>query len=165
MISERGWKTDNGAQAAETKAEQEAPSPVDALLKHFAELRAYALLYLETRKDQLQALLRRGMLLFVLGIVVLLAATSAVVTAMVLLMTGVARGLGVLLGGHFWAGEILVGAGMLAAIGAGLWLSARAAAHAARQRLADKYAQRRAELHARFRRDLSSRAKAGDEHV
>lgn len=170
MISEPRWKEDDGsdgAQAAsgETPASEGEANPIDSLLKHVAEAREYALLYLETRKDQVRVAIRRLALVAGAGFVALAVAASALVVAVVLALSGVAHGIAALLGGRVWAGELITGGALLLGVAlAGWWLLKTVNSNSAR-RIAKKYETRRQQLRSRFGRESAGPRDAGETHV
>jgi hypothetical protein len=97
------------------------PSPLDGLVAAIADLRQHFAAYLETRRDLIVAKIRRGMLWGMFALVAALAGAVALGTAVVLVVTGASDGLGVALGGHFWAGKLIVGSLILASVGVGGW--------------------------------------------
>jgi len=97
--------------------EHVAPSDAfrDATSK-FAELRAYAQQYFAAKVDLAKLSARNIAIMAVLGVVGLLALASIVVISLVLLLSGIAGGIGAALGGRMWAGDLLVGGVVVGAV-------------------------------------------------
>jgi hypothetical protein len=87
-----------------------------SLLRQVAEVHEYLIHYLEARKDKAQLTARR--LIVITGIVGALAVAwmAMILFAIMLLLTGVSEGVGIILGGRRWLGETLVGGGVLACL-------------------------------------------------
>lgn len=159
MISEPNGQCGEQAEPAGAHAEgihrrpgADGTHPLDSLFKHLAEAREYALLYIETRKDQLRAAVRTGLLYAGLALLALVVGATVLVAATVLFFAGIAKGLGLLLGGHQWAGEVITGAIVLMAAGLGAWLLARGVTRKFSRQMAEKYERRRFEIQDRFGR-------------
>jgi hypothetical protein len=88
--------------------------------EHASELSAQALRYLGATWDGALARVRAAALLGVAGFVAFVAFCGVLVTSVVLLITGLARGLSLALGGRTWLGDLLVGLGLLALSAGGL---------------------------------------------
>lgn len=107
--------------APPTADRSQEPSPLDGLMAAIADLRQHFAAYLETRRDLVAAKIRKGVLWGLFGLVAALAGAVALGTAVVLLVTGAADGLGVALGDRFWAGKLIVGSAIVAGVGIGGW--------------------------------------------
>lgn len=116
------------------------PSLLDGLLAAIADLRRHLAVYLETRRDLIAAKIRQGVLWGLLGLVAALAGAVALGTAVVLVVTGAADGIGVALGGHLWAGKLIVGSVILASVGIGGWQLVVRKTRTAFRRTTSKYA-------------------------
>jgi hypothetical protein len=116
------------------------PSPLDGLFVAIADLRRQLSAYLETRRDLVAAKIRRGVLWGLFGVVAALAGAVALGTAVVLLLTGAADGIGLAMGGHFWAGKLIVGFVILASVGIGGWQLIVRKTRTAFRRTTSKYA-------------------------
>jgi hypothetical protein len=97
------------------------PSPLDGLVAAIADVRQHAAAYLETRRDLIAAKIRKGVLWGLFGLIAAFAGAIALGTAVVLLVVGAADGIGLALGHHYWAGKLIVGSVILAAVGIGGW--------------------------------------------
>lgn len=119
-----------------------------------AEVREYVSFYIATKTDALKLTVRKAIFFAVVGILALLVAAGAVVTAVVMLLSGLARGLGAALGGRLWAGDLIVGFGVLAIIAVGAWIGASAMTGASRRRTVEKYESRKRDQRTRFGHDV-----------
>src|SRR4051794_7065410 len=91
-----------------------APHPLDPLLAHLADLREQASLYAEATADRVKLTVRQAAVRAALGCLALLAGAAVVVTAAVLMLNGIAGGIGALIGNRLWAGQLITGLGLLA---------------------------------------------------
>jgi len=90
---------------------------------HAAETVAQALRYLGATWDGALARVRNAALLAAAGFVALIVMIGVLITSVVLLITGLAGGLRVALGGRAWLAELLVGLGFLALCAGGTVLA------------------------------------------
>jgi uncharacterized membrane protein len=169
-MAEPRWKADSGldsdsAQAGGDASANGTPHPIDDLFKHLAEVREYALLYLESRKDQIRVRIQKGILFAGLGLVALAVAATALIVSVVLLIGGIAGGVAWLLGARPWLGQLITGTVVLGGTALGMWLLARRLTAASRRHLTEKYERKRRELRERFGRQASPEATRGDSHV
>jgi hypothetical protein len=140
---------------------ERATSPNEALHAakvHFAELREYLSYYMAAKSDGIKSSFRNLGLLIGLGVVGLMLGGAIVVTAGVLLLTGLAGGIGALFGGRLWLGQLIVGLLLVGAVGGGaIWFYSRAT-RAARERTMKKYESRKRQQRDQFRTDVAERA-------
>src|ERR1700679_2100928 len=80
----------------------------DAMAR-LAQIREYISYYLAIKADALRLSLRSAVFYAVLGLMGLLAGGAAIVGAVALLLLGAAHGIGVMLGGRIWLGDLIVG--------------------------------------------------------
>ncbi len=102
----------NGAGAGESAADA-----LRTAWARIAELPAFARYFLAAKIDRLKLTIRQYVMLAALGVLALLAAASAVITAIVLVLQGIAGGLTVLCGHGAWIGDLLCGIIVLGAVG------------------------------------------------
>jgi hypothetical protein len=97
-------------QVDEPPQEHVAPSDAarDAIHK-LAELRAYAQQYVSAKTDLAKHTARKIAVFAVLGLVGLVAAGAMLITALVLLLAGIAGAIGAAAGGRMWVGNLVVG--------------------------------------------------------
>jgi hypothetical protein len=146
--------------APRTAFDDTPADPLAPLMAHLKELIEYAGFYAAVRIDKLRVSLAQGLFYAVLGFVGLLAGATAVIAAVVMLLDGLATGLGVLLGGRVWLGQLIVGFVLLAGGGAGAWYFIRRQLGALRGRIREKYEQRKQDERAAFGTDIARRAEA-----
>jgi integral membrane sensor domain MASE1 len=96
-----------------------------ALSARLAELRAYAGYYLAAKLDRLKLTIRQLVLLTVVGVIGLIAVAAAIVTAVVLLLQGIAGALAEICGHIPWLGDLLCGILVIAVLIIGLWVSVK----------------------------------------
>jgi len=119
------------------------------LLSHLADLREQASLYAEATADRVKLTVRQAAVRAALGCLALLAGAAVVITAAVLTLNGVAGGIGALLGDRIWAGQLITGVLILAALAAGAWWGAHSLTDSSRRKTLKKYERRHAQsLHA-----------------
>jgi hypothetical protein len=132
--SREGTSFEEPASPGSSAADLVAP-----LLSHLAELRDSARLYLSVRIDQWRSTGRHLLMQLIMLIVGGIFAAAALVTSAVLFVNGLATGLGVLLGGRTWIGQVVVGGALILAVfGCVVW-GARYLRIAEHQQLVTKY--------------------------
>ena len=150
----------NGARASTAPGEQE-PSPEEAfrrLLQQLEELQAYCTHFVSAKVDGLMLSARQLLIWAVLGIVGLLALAGLVVTAIVLCLDGAAGGLGSLLGGRLWLGQLVVGGGLLILLTLSILIGVRTWQRRARQQKVQQYDERQRQQRAAFGHSVADRA-------
>lgn len=130
-----------------------------SLLSQFGELREYATHYLSSRADMLRLRARRIGVTLVLGVVGGILAVVALSTAVVYVLRGVAGGVGELLGGRVWAGDLLTGLGILAMVAAAAYISLPRWMNTSRRKTVEKYELRRQKQRVAFGHDVRQRAR------
>ena len=142
-------------------------SPADAfkdLGRHFGELKEYAAYYLTAKADGIKTSVRNLVLYAVLGMVGLIAGGAAVVTATVLLITGIAGAISAIFRSHLtepdrtWIGEITVGLLILGGIAVGTMLFMKKFTAASRERTVRKYESRQQHQRIQYGHDVHERA-------
>jgi hypothetical protein len=121
---------------------------------HFNEILEYALHYFEVRKDELTARGQKILLKVVLGLLAGIAGGTAVVVAVVLALTGLADVIGWALNGHYWAGKLIVGFGLIAAVAIGIIVYKSRYIKNLRTKTLAKYEHRHRLQRQRFGRDV-----------
>jgi hypothetical protein len=119
------------------------------------ELREYVSFFISAKLDALKLSMMKVVILAGLGLLALIAATALTATAVVLLFTGFADGLGILLGGRPWLGGVIVGVlvlGFMAGASVAVWKVWR---KGSLKRTVQKYEERQHRQFARFGRDVS----------
>jgi hypothetical protein len=143
------------------------PSPMDALHQAKAtltEIGSHAQLLLASKIDALKLTARNIGVYAALGIIGLLAAGALVVTSVVLICVGlaeaIARGLGDSAGGAMWAGNLIVGVGLLSLLAGGVVVGLKILSTMSKRSLVRKYEQRLHTQRQQFGRDTADRAAA-----
>jgi len=153
----------NGARASTAPGEQE-PSPPEALRRlqqQIEELQAYFTHFVSAKVDSFRLSSRQLVLWAALGIIGLIALIGLVVTAIVLLLSGAAAGLGLLFGGQLWLGQVVIGGGLLLLLALGVLIGMRTWQHRSRQQKVQQYDERQLQQHAAFGRSVADRANEG----
>lgn len=135
--------------------------PVDALRDAVAEagaLKGYAEQYLAAKVDLAKLKARRVVMAIALGVIGLVAAAALVGVAVGMLMTGAAGGLGEAMGGRRWAGNLIVGGGVLALLGIGGWLALRMFTKSMTKTTMERYERKHDEQRRTFGADAHERA-------
>ena len=150
----------NGARASTAPGERE-PSPEEAfrrLLQQLEELQEYSTHFVSAKVDGLMLSARQLLIWAVLGIVGLLALAGLVVTAIVLCLGGAAGGLGSLLGGRLWLGQLVVGGGLLVLLTLSILIGVRTWQRRSRQQKVQQYDERQLQQRTAFGRSVADRA-------
>jgi len=150
----------DGAQASTTPGEQE-PSPAEALhllQQQIEELQAYFTHFVRAKIDGVLLSARQLALWTMLGIMGLIALTGLIITAIVLLLSGAAAGLGLLFGGQLWLGQVVIGGGLLSLLALGALVAIRVWQHRSRQQKVQHYDERQLQQRAAFGRSVADRA-------
>jgi hypothetical protein len=147
-------------------------SPADAfkeLGSHLGELKEYATYYVAAKADGMKASVRNAGLYAVLGIMGLMIGGATVVTATVLLLTGIAHAIGQIFRydplvppDRTWIGEITVGLVILLAIGVGAMLFMKKFTAASRERTVKKYESRQQQQRVQYGHDVHERAREAE---
>jgi hypothetical protein len=140
----------------------QGPEAVERLVAQLADLANYAARYLAARIDGAKAQARDLLLALAAGIVGLVVACALVGTACVLLLSGCAQGVGELLGGRLWAGNLLVGLGLLGTLTGGCWGMVRWMRRAAMRATQARYERPTREQPKRRDRDATGPAANGN---
>lgn len=110
--------------------------------RQIGELKEYFGYYLAAKSDGIKMSIRNAGLYAGLGIVGLIAGAGIIVTAAVLLLTGLAGGLGALFGHRYWLGNLIVGLLVLGGLALAIMLVMKKLTNSFRQSTVQKYEQR-----------------------
>jgi hypothetical protein len=119
--------------------------PMDAFraaAEQVGELKAYASQYVAAKLDGVKLSIRRAVLYAALGVVGLIVAIGTVATAAALFVTGLAQAVSALLGGRAWAGNLIIGGGLLLIILGATWFVIQRMFKSSRKATVDRYEQR-----------------------
>jgi hypothetical protein len=137
----------------------EAQEALHTLLHQSSELYAYFWHYIKAQIDLLKL---SGRNLFVLAVIAGLGAVlavSALVVSVVLLLTGLAVGVGVAVGGALWLGQVIVGLAMLILFVIAVLIGwSRIRNRSLSQKVQD-YAERQHQQHLQFGHNAADRAR------
>jgi hypothetical protein len=135
-------------------------NPFEPVIKKLAELLEYATQYAAIRQDQVKATVRRLIVKAVIGLFVAVLGVMALLTAVVLLMVGLAGWVGSLLG-RPELGYIVVGGGLCLLAAIGLVVGLQQWGAWSRRKTLQKYERRHAKQRAAFSQDVVERAARG----
>ena len=139
-----------------------ASTPGDALregLARLAEIREYAAYFLAAKLDGMKAAGLKVLVYAIAGILGMVIGAAFAGTAAVLLLLGIAHGLGELFH-HAWIGEVVVAGVILGGIGGGLLFALKWLPHMMRKQLVSKYEARQRQQRSEFGRDVAQQARA-----
>ena len=146
------------AQTAAPEQDHSAAEALNQLLRQVAELYAYVLHFVTAKADGIKLTLRQVVVWAVVGVLGLIAVSSVVVTAIVLLLTGLAGGLAVAFGSELWLGRAVVGFLLLVIIAIGMLVGLRVRQRKSRHKKVQQYAERQLQQSAVFGRNVADRA-------
>lgn len=138
----------------ESKSHGSAAELFAPLMLHFQELLEYVSYYLSAQSDLVRAKVRRLALYTVLGIIGAIAVATTLVVAVVLVLVGIAGGLGELFANRPWAGSLATGCILLAVAFGSLKLVLPQWVAQSRRKVKEKYDRRRQTQRARFGHDV-----------
>ena len=147
-----------GGRLGDIPDEQHPTEALKNLGARFSELGEYVSYFLSAKVDSTKVTLRNLGIYAGLGVVALLAGGAFVCTLMVLLLRGVAGGLGALFGGRLWLGELVTAVVFLAVLTGGIVFGMKWLTKSSRERTAKKYVARQQEQRSKFGTDVSQRA-------
>jgi len=135
----------------------EGPSPAEAFKDvgtRLGELKEFAAYYVAAKLDAYKVTARNLGMYAALGIVGLIAGSAIITTAAVLLLVGIAWGLGALLWHQYWLGALLVGLLVLGGLGGGIVYFMKRLTNTSRARLVEKYKNRQRDQRIQFGEDV-----------
>jgi hypothetical protein len=153
-------RADGNGHARHYEPPSEAVARLGRLIGEYKEYLAY---YVGAKADSFKASIRNAGIYAGLGIIGLIAGGAIIVTSCVLLIAGIAAGLGQLftyLIGPAWAwlGDLIVGVVVLGAIGIGAWLMLSKLTKSFRSSTVKKYEQRQNWQRGQFGRSVKDAA-------
>jgi len=150
-----GWET-------RTTSTQDPDTPGEAFheaVAQISELREYASYFVSAKLDAIKAGVRSGLVYAALGIVGGIAGAAFLACAAVLLLVGLAHGLGALFGGRDWLGDLIIGVLVLGAAVAGAIIGIKKITGASRKQTVEKYETRKLQQRQNFGHDVKQRAR------
>ncbi len=142
-----------GEDQPEKRLDSAGRSPLEPLLKHFAELQMLVGHYFRARADNISTQVRKLVFWIVAGVVGLVVAIAFLVTAVVLVLHGIAVGL-MLLGLPGWAADLITGGVCIGIVALVLVFATMSQSRAARRKRRDDYEHFRARYRAKFGRSF-----------
>ena len=160
-FSARPDDNDRGAGAAQKPAAEPKADPLSQLAGQFAELKAYVWQRWAVRLDRVSLSFRRLLIAAAVGLLGLVALTTGLIVAVVMLLDGAAGGISELWDGRRWLANIIVGAGALLLTAILFAMGYAGVARASNKRARAKYERRQSEQRRRFGRSSTERAARG----
>ena len=151
--------TNGGRLGPDTVTDDSAPpEALRDIGTRLSELGEYVSYYLGAKVDGIKVSLRNVGIMAALGIMGGVAGAAVVATLVVLLLRGIAYGLGDLLWDKWWLGELITAVLFLSAMGIGVMVALKKITKSSRERTAKKYAARQQTERAKFGTDVHQRA-------
>src|SRR5205814_5768981 len=110
------------------------------------------------RVDLARLKVRQIIIYAALGVVGLIMLTALLATLVVMLCSGLAGWIGAGLGGRFWAGDLIVGGGLIAILAVGTWLVLKRMDKSRLKQAIERYEQRKREQRENFGHDAASKS-------
>jgi hypothetical protein len=141
----------------------EGPSPAEAFKEaasRFAELKEYAALYVAAKADGIKVTLRNVAIYAALGVVGAIVGIGFLITAVVLLLNGLAGLVGEIFPERFedWGGPLVVGLLLLGGTAAAIVYGLKSVTNTSRKRLVEKYENRKRDERRVYGHDVQERA-------
>jgi hypothetical protein len=151
-----------------TSTDGDNPSPPgEAFREALAQIRElwnYAQHFFEAKLDTARLTFRNTLILFGVGALMMMASLSILVTAIVIFCIGLAQAMAALLGGHMWAGNLIVGAFLILAMLLGIWIGVRRLSDAWKLRTVEHYERKLRRQRIDLGHDVRERAAEHDVH-
>jgi hypothetical protein len=138
--------------------EAEAQEALHTLLHQGVELYAYSAHFVHAQLDTLKLSGRQAMLWAAVGSLGAIVAVSALVVGVVLLLTGLAVGVGMAVGGALWLGQVIVGLGLLISFGVAIPIGWSRLQDRSRSQKVQDYAERQRQQRLQFGHSVADRA-------
>jgi len=139
------------------------PPPAEAIkqaMNQVAALREFVSYYVAVKIDSLMVTLRNLGIYAAMGVIGLIAAAAMVVTAVVLLLTGIAGAFGQLFSGHPWLGNIITAVLVLGLIAGSVVFVMKKLTNTFRSQTVKKYEDRLSHERQQFGRNVRDEALA-----
>jgi hypothetical protein len=141
-----------------SEQDQSAAAAFHTLLQQYGELVAYGSHFVHATLDGIKVSIRQAVVWTVLGIMGGIALVAVIVTAIVLLLTGLATGIGLAFGGQLWLGSVVVGLVLLIILSLGCLVGVRVFFKHAREQKVRDYGERQLQQRAQFGRSAADHA-------
>jgi hypothetical protein len=138
--------------------EPKTPHPLDPLLEQVAEVRTFALHYVEAQTDTVRAAARRTLIKAAAGLGAAIVALTFVIACTLMLAEGLAELISLAAGGRPWVGNLALGGGVLVILGVAAAICIRRQLRASREQTIRKYENRHYAQRAKFGADVTQRA-------
>ena len=139
--------------------DQAPPEALRDIKNRLGELGEYVSYFLAAKWDGIKVSMRNIGIYAGLGVIGLMAGGAFVATLMVLLLRGIAGGIGAMFNpDRPWAGELITAVLFLAAMGIGVMIALKKLTQSSRERTAKKYAARQQQERTKFGTDVNQRA-------
>jgi hypothetical protein len=148
------------AATPQTPQDQLGPEAFNRLLEQLRELNEYFTYYLAAKVDGIKLSLQKTVMWAVLGVLGLLVVAAVIVTSTVLLLTGLAGGLGILFDHQPWLGNLTVGVLVLVVLGVAVYFGCSQLTTGFWKRTVTKYERYQARQRAAFGYTVSDKAAA-----
>jgi len=143
---------------ASSEQDQSAAAAFHTLLQQYGELVEYGSHFVHAKLDGIKVSIRQTAVWTVLGIMGGIALVAIIVTAIVLLLTGLATGIGLAFGGRLWLGSVVVGLMLLIMLGLGCLVGVRLFFKYSREQKVQYYGERQLQQRAQFGRNAADHA-------
>lgn len=140
-------------------SETSVPEAFQQLLAQLTELREYATYFVSAKTDQIKVSIRTNAAMAVYGLLGLITLSMVLGTAVVLLLTGLAGGLTVLLGSGVWLGNTVIGLLVLVVVALGVFLGIQKWQKAAAIQTKEYYEQRQQQQRLTLGHTVAQRAR------
>lgn len=151
-------EADNGVNTSENEQGQIASEALKQLLQHIGELQEYFLYFVHAKLDGAKLSGQRAAVWLVLGVGGVVAGCSLMVTAIVLLLMGLAEGVAMVWDGKLWVGRTIVGSLVLLSLVGGTAISLRLWQRKSRKKKVQQYIERQMQQHLAFGRNVADHA-------
>jgi hypothetical protein len=134
-------------------------TPSDAFREaryRFAELCDYISYFFSAKLDGIRLTVRNIIVMVALAVIGLMAMAGLIITGVVFVLTGIADGLGLLIGR--WGAHLLTGGMVLIALCVGVYIGVTRLAKASHLQMVAKYESRKQQQRAHFGHDVDERA-------
>ena len=144
--------------ARDDDARPAGPEALAAVFRQLTEAVEYLAYLLATQVDRVKLKVRNVLLLAALGMMGVAVAMAFLACTVWLLLSGVAGGVGVLLGDQPWLGSIVTSIVILLIVVPATWIAYRRVQASGWKAVRERYRQRHAEQKARFGREVEEAA-------
>jgi hypothetical protein len=134
------------------------PEALAAVFRQLTEAVEYLAYLLATQVDRVKLKVRNVLLLAALGVIAAAVAMAFLACTVWLLLSGIAGGVGVLLGDRPWLGSIVTSVVILLIVVPAGWIAYRRVQSSGWKAVRERYRQRQSEQKARFGREVEETA-------